>query len=338
MKIFPNKNLKSLIIILGFTILFVATLITISAYSSKKNLQSIKSLTDLAVSNNWATEKDFSNCTKDQKGCAKRANEFITNGIQVAVPYINFDQQKLDNASSQINFDIDNNHYDIAYQKAESLISIYKQQYTSVWSKNKNDFTNIKEEINLKSPLPKNNTFIANYLINQSFAKATLFISNISGVDSAFYYLNKQDGKWIVVLGPGSSYTDLELRAVGVSDEIIKNLDYGINIPVFYDPKSAPPKTLLSLSGYIENNQTKTSSDLLIKLPYFSPKNDYSIDYQVNKNNLNDITYIVNIYYQEKSQIKTTKDLALLWLSSNGAKINNSIQYKEFPMDASGGL
>ena len=80
------------------------------------------------------------------------------------------------------------------------------------------------------------------------------------------------------------------------------------------------------------------SSDLLIKLPYFSPKNDFSIDYKVNNNNLNEITYIVNIYYQEKSQIKTSKDLALMWLSSNGANMNNDIQYKEFPMNVSEGL
>ena len=213
-----------LVILISLLILFGLSLLLVNTSSSNQNQVTVNQLRELALKNNFGLEKDFPDCKKQTNQCAKKASELIIAGVQITVPFINFDQQVLESDGSQLLSFVSQDRYKEALSSAQLLVKNYNARYLDVWSKNKTDYLAIKDSALSASALPKESVFVANYLISLPFAKASLFISNNNQTDLGFVYLTKSAEKWSVIIGPGTSFTSAELKAVGLKDNIIKKL------------------------------------------------------------------------------------------------------------------
>jgi len=334
-----TRNNKIIIIgIVIFLLIIVLSLLLVSFSTSKNNKDASKQLRALAIENHWGTAQDFPDCNKEEKACVNKASELIINGLQISVPYIHFDQQILDSGASEMEYLIVRSRYPDVLAVAQDLVKVYKTDYAATWLKNKSDFLAIEKASRSLSLQPSNSIFIANYLLNLPFAKASLFISNGNNTDLGFVYLKKNANDWSIIAGPGTSFTNDELKAVGLDDPLITTLDHTLNIPVFYNPERPPANIYRSINNYVENNQVQQEATLLLKLPYTSSNKTYTIDYRVNNNNLDDLTFLVNVYYQNSDQTAEIRKEASSWLKSMGINSKSKVQYKEFLTSSDEGL
>jgi hypothetical protein len=337
-----NKEKKyTILIIAGLLIiltLITALLLFLYYNSNKKNSLAVNQLRELAIEKNWGVADEIPSCDKNKKACVDKSSKLILNGIKLSAKYISFDPELLESQTEKIDNSIKASRFTDTYKIASNLVEKYDLLYSSAWTKNESDFKAINKVAIASSQLSEKNVFVANYIIRPPFAKASLFIDSGDNIDFGIVYLKKVNGAWSVVLGPGSSYSDAELKAAGLDGQSFQSDEDSANIPVFYDPKNPPPGHLTSISKYIEGDQAQEATSFLTELPFSSENNKFTIDYLVNKDNLDEITYVVKIYYQDKNQISLIKKEAETWLERKGIDSKNSVQYEEFLTSSGEGL
>jgi len=337
-----NKEKKYTILIIASVIIILILITTLLVFfyynSNKQNSLAVNQLRELAIKKNWGLADEFPNCDQNEKVCVDKSSKLILNGIKLSAKYISFDPDLLESQTEKIDNSIKTGRFTDTYKLANSLVEKYDLLYSSAWAKNENDFKEINKVVIATSKLSEKNAFVANYILRQPFAKASLFIDNGDNIDFGIVYLKKVNGVWSVVLGPGSSYSDAELKAAGLDEQSFQSDEESANIPVFYDPKNPPPGHLTSISKYIEGDQAKEAVSFLAELPFSSENKKFTIDYLVDKDNLDEITYVVKIYYQDKKQISLIKKEAEDWLERKGIDSKNSVQYEEFLTSSGEGL
>ncbi len=337
MKFFYNKKFI-LSLVATLVVVFVVSVLFISYQSGQTELKSTDQLKKIVITRGWGTEQDFAglNCLKNKKACASKATEIISNRFQLSRPYLGLGQQTIDDFNATMIKAIKAGHYQAGLETVNRYLKIYDTSFQKRWLDNKADFLAIRAISTKALALPEKDLFVANYLISGNEAKASLFIDTASSPDLGFVYLTKTDGPWRIVAGPGSYFPPEELKGVGINDSSRKNLADSANIPVFYDPASTLPLFLNKITNSI--NQDLKPENILLKLPYSSPDRTFTISYRVNNETLNDLTYIIKVYYQNLDQINSIKAQALSWLDINTTNIKNKVQYEEYLVSSDGGL
>lgn len=199
-------NRKLIIIIVSTLIIVIVSLIIIGFLTDRSKNTYAKRFQDIAIDNQWGTQKDFNNCQKNSVSCIPIATSLIKQGLLEKATLINYDLSVINNDFSKIETFNKDGNYEKSYNLTQTTVSNVEQKYNKYVAINKENFNSIDKVIRESGGISIAFKVI-NYKIIGDWAGVILIADNNS-TEAAGVILKKESGNWQIIIGPGTSFDE----------------------------------------------------------------------------------------------------------------------------------